>query len=648
MQPARAEVVWNLTLPGLGGDRDRALRRHDVVALVAALPARVPEVVRVVRVADDGEDRAAAPSRPAASGRAAAGAAAMPAARRVRRRIPRAVVRWLGMGLRFALEGPYPSTLLRRCNPRAGWPGARRPAEVPVSSRFRHTLVRLRLGSVCRRGSGGPLGARGRTNGSAGTHRRRCRGGVVRVRAVKIAVCVKEVPERRGEAHRPGDEAARPLRRAGALRVRRERRRGGARSCEDAAGEGEVVARLDGPAGRARRAAQGARDGRRPRRARHRRRRRRLRPRRDEPTRSRSALEREGADLVLFGQQVGRRRRRRASGRPSPSGCGVPLISQVAELTVEDGAVARQAPDRVRLRRDRGAAARGRRRLGRDQRAALPVAQGDHGREEEAAGDAVARRRRRRRRPRRRERLAHRGARRSAPPPPRGETRRIEDDGERRRRRSSTSSPRSGCCEDARLPRAPRRRAPKGALGVLAKAASLGGEVAGVVVGSGVRELAPQAGAYGAARVYVADDARARGAAAAAARRRARGARPRRGLRHGAVRAVGARRRRRRRPRRAARRRAQLGPRRPRRARRRGSSARGPRSATRSTSTSAGRTTPRARARSAPARFDPAETGGARRGARGRGRARGLLARTRMVEPAHEDDARGPRSRTPT
>jgi electron transfer flavoprotein alpha subunit len=46
----------------------------------------------------------------------------------------------------------------------------------------------------------------------------------------------------------------------------------------------------------------------------------------------------------------------------------------------------------------------------------------------------------------------------------------------------------------------------KGALGVLSKAARLGGEVAGVVLGSGVNALAPQAGKYGAAKVYVCDD----------------------------------------------------------------------------------------------------------------------------------------------
>ena len=46
----------------------------------------------------------------------------------------------------------------------------------------------------------------------------------------------------------------------------------------------------------------------------------------------------------------------------------------------------------------------------------------------------------------------------------------------------------------------------KGSLGVLSKAAQLDGEVAAVVAGSGVRELAAQAGRYGAGTVYVADD----------------------------------------------------------------------------------------------------------------------------------------------
>jgi electron transfer flavoprotein alpha subunit len=49
----------------------------------------------------------------------------------------------------------------------------------------------------------------------------------------------------------------------------------------------------------------------------------------------------------------------------------------------------------------------------------------------------------------------------------------------------------------------------KGSLAVLSKAASLGaGDVAGVIVGSGVSGLAEQAGRYGAATVHVADDSR--------------------------------------------------------------------------------------------------------------------------------------------
>jgi electron transfer flavoprotein alpha subunit len=48
----------------------------------------------------------------------------------------------------------------------------------------------------------------------------------------------------------------------------------------------------------------------------------------------------------------------------------------------------------------------------------------------------------------------------------------------------------------------------KGALGVLSKAAQVGGDVAGVVIGSGVGSVAEQAGNYGAATVHVADDER--------------------------------------------------------------------------------------------------------------------------------------------
>ena len=46
----------------------------------------------------------------------------------------------------------------------------------------------------------------------------------------------------------------------------------------------------------------------------------------------------------------------------------------------------------------------------------------------------------------------------------------------------------------------------RGSLGVLAKAASLDEDVAGVVAGTGVREVAAQAGRFGASRVFAADD----------------------------------------------------------------------------------------------------------------------------------------------
>ena len=47
----------------------------------------------------------------------------------------------------------------------------------------------------------------------------------------------------------------------------------------------------------------------------------------------------------------------------------------------------------------------------------------------------------------------------------------------------------------------------KNSLAVVSKAASLGGDVHGVAIGSGVREAAGKAGAFGAAKVWVAEDA---------------------------------------------------------------------------------------------------------------------------------------------
>ena len=46
----------------------------------------------------------------------------------------------------------------------------------------------------------------------------------------------------------------------------------------------------------------------------------------------------------------------------------------------------------------------------------------------------------------------------------------------------------------------------KGSLGILAKAAQLDGDVAAVMLGSGVEALAADAGRFGATTVYVADD----------------------------------------------------------------------------------------------------------------------------------------------
>ena len=78
----------------------------------------------------------------------------------------------------------------------------------------------------------------------------------------------------------------------------------------------------------------------------------------------------------------------RACGPRSPSGCAGRSISQVSELTRRRLVAHGQAPDGVRLRHDPRAAARGRRGRRLDQHAALSVAEGDHGREEEAAGHA--------------------------------------------------------------------------------------------------------------------------------------------------------------------------------------------------------------------------------------------------------------------
>ena len=108
----------------------------------------------------------------------------------------------------------------------------------------------------------------------------------------------------------------------------------------------------------------------------------------------------------------------------------LPFVSQAAELTVADGSVTVRARDRVRRRRDRGDAARGGRGERRHQRAALHVAQGDDGGQEEAArradrGRPRPSRRRGGRRPARRPSCSA-----SVAPPARADAVKIEDDGD--------------------------------------------------------------------------------------------------------------------------------------------------------------------------------------------------------------------------
>ena len=150
------------------------------------------------------------------------------------------------------------------------------------------------------------------------------------------------------------------------------------------------------------------------------------------------ALREEQPDLVLLGQQSD-------DGECYTIGAVVAdhLQDAVADAGDQDGRrrrrAALRAPGRVRLRHGAGRAAGGDLGRRRDQRAALPVAEGDHGRQEEAAGDGLGRRRRDRRVARRRRRLARRSAassttRRRRPPARSSRTR-------TRTRRSRRSSP---------------------------------------------------------------------------------------------------------------------------------------------------------------------------------------------------------------
>ena len=157
---------------------------------------------------------------------------------------------------------------------------------------------------------------------------------MVIVQAMKIAVCVKQVPEAAVEADRSADEAARPLGEA-ALNAFDANAIEEALAHQGGAGEGEVVLVSLGPARRSTRCARLSRWA---------------------PTARCSstddaaagsdlvatshvlaqALERESADLVLFGQQASD-----SDGAVLWAAVAdrlrLPVVSQVAELTVADG-----------------------------------------------------------------------------------------------------------------------------------------------------------------------------------------------------------------------------------------------------------------------------------------------------------------------
>ena len=150
-------------------------------------------------------------------------------------------------------------------------------------------------------------------------------------------------------AHRPGDDAARPQRRPRALRVRRARDRGGAPPARGDAARARSGSSRWARRRRWTRCARGSRWA----------------PtarcsspttRSPAPTSSRpskalaAALARVGARPRPLRPAVGGRRTARASGPRSPSGSACPVVSQAAELTIADGALDREAADRVRLR----------------------------------------------------------------------------------------------------------------------------------------------------------------------------------------------------------------------------------------------------------------------------------------------------------
>ena len=275
---------------------------------------------------------------------------------------------------------------------------------------------------------------------------------------MKVAICVKEVPEAAAPRRiDPQTQAPRALRRARPQPVRRARDRGGAPPARRRAAAARSSSCRWGPSGPPRRCAARSRSA--------------PTARCSSPT-TRSP----GSDLLATTRVLAAVDRARAARPrpPRPAGGGVgrrrPLgrargAARAALRLAGDGAHDRrrhragEAPDGVRLRHDRDAASRRHRGLGRDQRAPLPVAQGDHGRQVEAAGAAHLADLGCRARGGRRGGLAHDGAR-AGRAAARAATRASSRTATGGPRRSWTSSRSGSSYEDPRLRRAPRRHAP--------------------------------------------------------------------------------------------------------------------------------------------------------------------------------------------
>ena len=215
------------------------------------------------------------------------------------------------------------------------------------------------------------------------------------------------------------------------------------------------------------------------------------------------ALEREQADIVLFGQASN-------DGDGAVMWAAVaerlelPVVSQVASLTVEDGAVSgkRQTEhgyDLIRaplpavvavsdaINEPRYPSLKG--IMGAKTKPQETVALADLGVESDRAGEA--------------------GAKTTvldlAPPPSRGDSLKIEDDGSAAEKILEYLVERRLLLKSLVFLEHYHGALEKGGLGVLSKAASLGDAV-GVVLGPGAREAAAAAGAYGASAVYVSED----------------------------------------------------------------------------------------------------------------------------------------------